>query len=82
MSFESCFGGFAGSKSASAAMGGEPTLWRFRPDDASAPIAAIERTRRSNWQHDSSAVPLMLLAGAEVRSIDGQKRRRGCGSCG
>ena len=26
MSFESCFGGFTGSKSAPAAMGGEPTF--------------------------------------------------------
>src|SRR5262249_12591749 len=31
-------------------------------DGPIAPMAAIKRTRRSNWQDDSSSVPLMLVA--------------------
>jgi len=41
MSFESCFGGFAGSKSAPAAMGGQPTFTATLWNDGVAPKAPI-----------------------------------------
>jgi len=37
MSFDSCFGGFAGSKSASASMGGNPTFAGARANGEVAP---------------------------------------------
>jgi hypothetical protein len=47
MSFESCFGGFAGSKSAPAAMGGLPTFAAARTDGE---IASEAPVRRDSWQ--------------------------------
>jgi hypothetical protein len=41
MSFESCFGGFAGSKSAPAAMGGKGSFAPVPVNGGNAPIAVV-----------------------------------------
>jgi hypothetical protein len=60
MSFESCFGGFASSKSAPAAMGGKGSFAPVPVNGGNAPIPAIPATaseaRRSTHYGRSASV--------------------------
>ena len=79
MSFESCFGGFAGSKSAPAAMGGDRTLALVRPQAIGRQWCTKSRIVLKNFARQGQAQefkirPLLYLdPQAPVRADDLRK---------